>query len=168
MCCHSRPFLHPITKMLKKILKISVLLIVIGIIAIQFFGIDRSRPAVVPAETLEAALNVPPDIALILGQSCNDCHSYKTVYPWYANVQPFGWFLKDHIEQGSQELNFSVFNTYSRNKKVKKLEETCDEVRSGRMPLPSYLWIHRDAVLSNSERDALCLWAETESKNLAE
>lgn len=120
------------------------------------------------SETLEAAINVPPDIALILGRSCNDCHSHKTVYPWYANIQPAGWFLKDHIEHGSEHLNFSIFNTYSPDKKVKKLDEICEEVKFERMPLPSYLWIHGDAVLSDSERQALCSWAEEASKRLRE
>lgn len=152
--------------MLKKILKISALLIAIGLIGMQFFRIDRSRPPIVDSETLEAAVNVPPDIALILGRSCNDCHSHKTVYPWYANIQPAGWFLKDHIEHGSEHLNFSIFNTYSADKKAKKLDEICEEVKFERMPLPSYLLIHREAVLSDSERQALCSWAENESKRL--
>jgi hypothetical protein len=152
--------------MVKKILKIMALLVTAAFVAIQFFGIDKSRPLTGTSETLEAAVELPADIALILGRSCNDCHSHNTVYPWYANVQPFGWFLKDHIEHGSEHLNFSIFNTYSTNKKAKKLEEICEAVRSGEMPLPSYLWIHRDAVLSNSEREALCEWAETQGKKL--
>ncbi len=149
-----------------KILKGTVLTFALVFILIQFFRIDKTRPPIVDTETLEAAVNVPPDIALILGRSCNDCHSHKTIYPWYANIQPAGWFLKDHIEHGSEHLNFSVLNTYSADKKAKKLDEVCEEVKSERMPLPSYLWIHRDAVLSENERRALCDWAETERKKL--
>lgn len=141
---------------------------VVVFIVMQFFAIDKTRPPIVDTETLEAAVNVPPDIALILGRSCNDCHSHKTVYPWYASVQPAGWFLKDHIEHGSEHMNFSVFNTYSTDKKAKKLDEICEEVKSERMPLPSYLWIHRYAILSESERQALCTWAEAESRKLEE
>lgn len=152
--------------MLNKILKVSALLLAIALVGMQFFGIDKTRPPIVPAETLEAAVNVPPDIALILGRSCNDCHSHQTVYPWYAYVQPAGWFLKDHIEHGSEHLNFSIFNTYTAKKKNKKLEEICEQVSSGEMPLPSYLWIHGDAVLSESERHALCTWSDTERQKL--
>ena len=154
--------------MLRKILRVTALIIAVGLIGIQFFRIDQARPPIVDSETLEAGVNVPPDIALILGRSCNDCHSHKTVYPWYASIQPTGWFLKDHIEHGSEHLNFSVFNTYSAGKKAKKLEEICEEVKSQRMPLPSYLWIHRDAILSETERQALCTWAEEESKRVGE
>jgi hypothetical protein len=146
--------------MIKKILKVVAILVLIGLVVIQFFRIDRSAPPIVHAETLEAAVTVPPDIAEILGRSCNDCHTYKTVYPWYTHIQPAGWFMKDHIDEGRRELNFSVFNTYAAKKKAKKLEEICEQVEAAEMPLPSYLWIHGDAVLRESEGKALCDWAK--------
>ena len=144
---------------MKKALKIILLITAIAFITIQFFQIDKTNPAIVQANTLEASVSVPPDVALVLGRSCNDCHTNNTVYPWYANVQPFGWFLKDHIDDGKRKLNLSEFNTYTAKKKVKKLEEICEQVESAEMPLPSYLWIHRDGVLSESDRKALCAWA---------
>ncbi len=152
--------------MIKKIIKVLAILIAVGLIAIQFFRIDKTNPPINESETLETAVAVSPDIALILGRSCNDCHSNKTVYPWYSNVQPAAWFLKDHIEDGKHELNMSVFNTYNAKKKVKKLEEICEQVESAEMPLPSYLWIHRDAALSESERKALCDWTKAEIAKL--
>jgi Haem-binding domain len=148
--------------MIKKILKILTIVVVAGFIVIQFFRIDKSVPAIAQAETLDAAVRVSPDIALILGRSCNDCHSNTTVYPWYSNIQPVGWFLKSHIDDGRRHLNFSIFNTYTAKKKVKKLEEICELVESKEMPLPSYLWIHSDAVLKDTEAKALCDWANQE------
>lgn len=145
--------------MVKKTLKISVIVLAVAFVVLQFFQIDKANPPVVEAETLEAAIVVPPDIAFIMGRSCNDCHTNKTIYPWYANIQPAGWFLKDHIDEGKRKLNLSQFNTFDKKKKAKKLEEICDEVESGRMPLPSYLWIHRYAALAESEKKALCDWA---------
>jgi hypothetical protein len=152
--------------MTRKILKITVLIIAIVIIAIQFFGIERSNPPINDGETLEAAINVPADISMILARSCNDCHSHKTTYPWYAYIQPSGWFLQDHIEQGREHLNFSIFNTYSPDKKSKKLDEICEEVTGAGMPLPSYLWMHHEAAVSESEVRALCQWAESERSRL--
>lgn len=144
--------------MAAKILKILLVVLVIAFVVIQFFRIDKTNPPVNASETLEAAVDVPPDIKLILGRSCNDCHSNQTIYPWYSNVQPMAWFLKDHIDEGRRELNFSIFNTYQVRRKSKKLEEICEQVESGAMPLPSYLWIHRDAVVSETEKKALCDW----------
>lgn len=151
---------------MKKALKIAAVVVVIGFIAIQFFGIYKTNPPIVETETLEAAVAVPPDISLILGRSCNDCHSNKTIYPWYTTIQPGGWFMKGHIDDGRNELNFSKFNTFEKKKKIRKLEEVCSEVESAQMPLPSYLWIHRDAVLSESERKAICDWTKTEIERL--
>lgn len=148
--------------MIKKILKILAILIVTAFIVIQFFRIDKSAPAIVPGETLEAAVSVPPDISLILGRSCADCHSYSTIYPWYVNIQPVAWFMKNHIDDGRRHLNLSIFNTYAPKKKAKKLEEICEQVQSKEMPLPSYLWIHYDAALQESEIKALCDWADQE------
>lgn len=153
--------------MVKKISKILVLVIIAGAAVVQFFRIDRTNPPIVESETLEAAVAVPADISQIIGRSCNDCHSHKTIYPWYSHIQPSGWFLRDHVDHGRSHLNFSVFNTYDTKKKEKKLEEICEQVESTEMPLPSYLWLHGDAVLSQSDAKALCDWANAELTKLA-
>lgn len=145
--------------MVMRVLKIVLLLLFFVFIAIQFFGIDRTNPPVDERETLEAIVYVPADVSQILSTSCNDCHSNKTVYPWYARVQPFGWFLRDHIDHGKSHLNFSTFKSYDDSKKGKLLEEICEEVNAGNMPLPSYLWVHHEARLSDSQRKVLCDWA---------
>ena len=145
---------------MKKALKIVAIVLALGFLSLQVFQIDKTNPPIAHNETLEAVVPVPADISLILARSCNDCHSHKTVYPWYTSIQPNGWFMKGHIDDGRDELNFSIFNTYSPQKKQKKLDEICDQVREGEMPLPSYLWIHSDAALSQSDKDALCRWAE--------
>ena len=31
---------------------------------------------------------VPSEVKTIFAKACNDCHSNKTAYPWYANIQP--------------------------------------------------------------------------------
>lgn len=148
--------------MAKKILKILAIVIVVAVIALQFFRIDKVNPLVVQAETLEATTVIPPDIGLIIGRSCNDCHSNQTIYPWYSNLQPMAWMLKNHIDDGRRKLNFSVWNTYTAQKRSKRLDDICEQLESREMPLPSYLWIHRDAVLSDSDAKALCDWAQQE------
>lgn len=153
--------------MIKKILKIIAIVIIAGLIVIQFFRIDKSSQPVVQAETLDSAVAVPENVRGILDRSCNDCHSNKTVYPWYSNIQPVGWFLNDHITHGRSHLNFSIFNTYDVKRKVKKLEEVCEQVESKEMPLPSYLWIHRDSVMNEGDARILCDWSKSESAKLS-
>jgi hypothetical protein len=152
---------------MKKVFKIVVLVLVAAFLVIQVFRIDRSNPPIVQAETLESTIAVPADVSQILVRSCNDCHTNSTVYPWYSNVQPVGWFLKDHIDDGKRHLNFSIFNTYAAKKKAKKLEEICEQVESKEMPLPSYLWIHRESALTESDTKALCDWAKGEASKIA-
>lgn len=152
--------------MAKKIIKIILILLVLGFVAIQFFRIDKTNPQVNAADTMEATMNVPPDIQMILGRSCNDCHSNLTNYPWYTNIQPSGWFLRNHVDEGRRELNFSVWSTYNARRRSKKLEEICEQVQKGEMPLPSYLWIHWDAKLKEGEAQALCDWAKDEQSKI--
>lgn len=153
--------------MIKKILKITLVILVLFFIAIQFVRPDFTNPTVIESEKIAAA-DVPPDVEQILRRSCADCHSNETVYPWYSKVTPFNWFLADHIQVGRSELNFSEWNTYTTEKKIRKLDDICEQVESGAMPLPSYLWIHRDAVLSETEALRLCEWARGESQKLSE
>jgi Haem-binding domain len=152
--------------MIKKIIKIVVILIVVGLVVIQFFQIDKSNPPIVPDQTLEASTRVPPDISEILGRSCKDCHTNQTIYPWYSNVQPVAWFLKNHIDDGLRHLNFSLWNTYTPSKKSKRLDDICEQLESKAMPLPSYLWIHGSSALSESDGKALCAWAKQEKAKI--
>lgn len=152
--------------MIKIILKVFAIIMIAALVVIQFFRIDKTNPPIVEAESLEAAVTVPDDIRAILERSCKDCHSHRTEYPWYSNVAPVSWFLKNHIDVGRRKLNFSVFNTYAPKKRAKKLEEMCEQIDAGEMPLPSYLWIHRDSALREGEANTLCEWATQEKEKI--
>jgi hypothetical protein len=41
------------------------------------------------------------------------------------------------------------------------MEETVKLVKDGEMPLNSYLWIHKDAKLTQDEKDKLIGWADS-------
>jgi len=154
--------------MLRKILKITIIVLLLGFIALQFVRPNFTNPPVVEAETVMASAPVPPDVAQIMRRSCFDCHSHETQYPWYSKISPFSWFLAGHIEDARREVNFSVWNTYPAQKKVRKLDEICEQVEKAEMPLPSYLWIHWDASLSKQDVQALCEWAKSESQRLSQ
>jgi hypothetical protein len=152
--------------MLRKILKIVLILIVAAFVVAQFIRPDFTNPSINPGETLSASTTVPDDVGEVLARSCNDCHSNETKYPWYAKITPSNWFLANHIAEGRRELNFSVWNTYKNDKKIRKLGEICEQVERREMPLPSYLWIHRDAALSDNDRTLLCSWAQAETARI--
>ena len=151
---------------MKKVLKIVVIVLALAFIAIQFVRPNRTNPPEDQAQTMEASMTIPEDVRMILGRSCSDCHSNRTVYPWYSNVSPFSWFLDNHIREGRGELNVSEWNTYETRKKIRKLDKICQEVEDGEMPLPSYLWIHWDAKMKPSDVLTLCNWANAEKDKL--
>ena len=93
--------------------------------------------------------------------ACYDCHSNTTRYPWYANIQPVGWWLASHVNDGKQHLNFSEFAAYSPKRAAKKFDQIIDEVTDREMPLASYKLGHPDARLTNAQSKLLTDWAAT-------
>lgn len=144
--------------MLKKILKRTFQILLLAFIVIQFFRPTKNKAEGISNNDITKIYAVPEDVQSILKTSCYDCHSNNTVYPWYAQVQPVAWWLNDHIQEGKKELNFSEFATYRLRRQYKKLEEINDQVKKGEMPLDSYLWIHKNASLSDGQKLTLANW----------
>jgi len=138
--------------------KIGALILVI-IIAIQFFRPSENTGEVYGANDITKTVEVPADVKVILERACMDCHSDHTNYPWYTNIQPVGWWLANHVKEGNSELNFSAFNTYKLKRKLHKFEEIAEQVKESEMPLNSYTLLHSAARLNVEEREALVKWA---------
>lgn len=136
---------------MKKVL----IIILVGFILIQFFPIDKNNPAPTPKMDFLTIKNTPESTANLVRTGCYDCHSNESKYPWYSNVQPFAWFLKDHIEEGRKELNFSTFATYEPKRQAHKLSEAAEQIEKGEMPLDSYVMIHSDAKFSAAQNEQL-------------
>jgi hypothetical protein len=141
--------------MLKKIL----LGLVLVAIAIQFIRPEKNDSPIGP-EDLAALYPPPPAVKQLLATACYDCHSNHTRYPWYAQVQPVGWWLASHINDAKDQLNLSEFGSYDEHRRAKKLQSLSDEVSGRTMPLKSYTWIHRDAKLTDAQIKLLADWAE--------
>ncbi|MBI1768480.1 MAG: heme-binding domain-containing protein [Bacteroidetes bacterium] len=143
---------------LKKIL----LTVVVVLIVIQFIRPSRNNGDAEGANVISKKYQVPENVQSILKQSCYDCHSNSTKYPWYANVQPVGWWIQySHVDDGKRHLNFSEYASYSEKKAKHKFEEIADEVRDGEMPLGTYTFLHHDAVLTEEQTKILVDWAES-------
>lgn len=146
--------------MFKKIFKGLFYLLLLGFVIIQFFRPAKNKSEGTSKNDISTLYTVPLDVQNILKTSCNDCHSNNTVYPWYAEIQPVSWWLNSHIEDGKKDLNFSEFATYRIRRQYKKLEEINELVKENEMPLDSYLWIHKDAKLSDQQKLTIANWAE--------
>jgi len=119
-------------------------------------------------DDIRTQYHVPENINVILDKACNDCHSNKTRYPWYANVQPVAWWVADHVNEGKDELNFSEFRKRKVAIQNHKLEEVIETVKEHEMPLPSYTWMgmHPEADLTDEERVAITDWAAAQMDSL--
>jgi len=130
--------------------------ILIGLVVLvggaQFVRPDRTNPPAANPYPID-----DPQVESIVRRSCFDCHSNETKWPWYSEVAPASWLLANHVKDGRRHMNFS---DWDREKEPKRLEELCEEVREGNMPMPSYLLIHRGAVLSADEVNTLCTWSK--------
>lgn len=141
--------------------KRKVLIAIISLLVlIQFFRPERNLGLADTEKDITHSLTVSSEVKNILQKSCYDCHSNHTEYPWYANFQPVSGWLAHHVNEGKDELNFSEFDTYKLKRKIKKLKEVIEQTKKGDMPLNSYLIIHKDAALSEEQKNQLIKWAE--------
>ncbi|MBL4669126.1 MAG: heme-binding domain-containing protein [Flavobacteriales bacterium] len=140
--------------MKKKILYGLLIIFVI----IQFFRINKTNPPVNSADDFIKMTNPPQEISVMLKTSCYDCHSNESTYPWYSNIAPVSWWLKHHIDEAREELNFSKWSTYNLKRQDHKLEEMLEEVEKGEMPLKPYPLTHPEAQLTPKQKKELKLW----------
>lgn len=127
-------------------------------LVIQVFRIDKTNPPVDPEQDFAMLTTPPPEVNHILKEACYDCHSNITRYPWYSNVAPVSWILKNHVNEGRENLNFSVWGTYLQEDKPKILKECAEVVKEGEMPLKSYTWTHPAARLTVEQRQTFTAW----------
>lgn len=138
-------------------------------VVLQFIRPEKNVSAAPPdKDDFIVRLAPPPEVKKMLQVACYDCHSDNTRYPWYAEIQPGGWWLKQHIDDGKRELTFSSFGAYSAKKQAKKLSAIVDEIGGRTMPLKSYTWIHRDAIFTDAQLKTLTTWLEGVQEKLAD
>lgn len=134
-----------------------------GLVLIQFFQPEKNMRPVDPAQDLLMVAEVPEHLAELIKNSCYDCHSNQTVYPWYSKISPVSWYLQKHIIKGKEDLNASEYGSLDKADKIELLVDLCEVVEAGTMPLISFTLIHKEAKLSQEDIEALCIWSEEEA-----
>ena len=132
-----------------------IYILVIVLIVIQFFGIDTDNPPIDERNDFFFKAKVVDETQQLIKAACYDCHSDETVYPKYAYMQPVGWLIKDHVDDGRKHLNFSEWNTYEKKKKDHKMEECVEMLKKGEMPLKGYVLLHPEANLYDDQKNSL-------------
>ena len=112
--------------------------------------------------------DVPDDVKQIMEVACNDCHTNKTAYPWYANIQPVAWMLDNHVVDGKRHINYAEFTKKPIGWQNHKLEETIEMVKEKEMPLESYTYfgLHKGAKLTDDQRTILINWATAQMDSI--
>ena len=141
--------------MIRKIL----LILLAGLIIIQFIHPKKNRAEGPQPNYMGNVHAVPDNVRSILTKACNDCHSNNSRYPWYAKLQPVHWWLNNHIKEGKEHLNFDEFTNRNLRYQYHKMEEVEEMVEENHMPLDSYTWTHKDAVLTPEEKSLLINWS---------
>lgn len=153
---------------MKKILKYVLIVLVAGLVIIQFINRPEKINEPVTENDIIENLQLNTEMAGLLKAACYDCHSNQPRYPWYANIAPVSWTIAEHIEHGRDELNFSEWGTYSARRRDHKLEEVIEEVEEGHMPLPNYVKMHKEADISEEQLEMLKAWVQQERAKIAQ
>ncbi|WP_394970661.1 heme-binding domain-containing protein [uncultured Croceitalea sp.] len=141
-------------KILKKILVAALIILVV----IQLWRPEKNNAEYREVAAFIADTKPSTEITTILESKCYDCHSNRTVYPWYAEVAPISLWIADHIEEGNEHFNVSKWSSYDLDKKGHKLDELIEEVEEGHMPEDAYTWLH--GKLTENEKEQLIGWAK--------
>ena len=121
----------------------------------------RGSGMLLQGEQADTALRTAVD------RACSNCHSNETKWPWYADVAPVSWIIRQHVIDGREHLNFSEWLKPGETKFTSwsDLEDICKAVQNNSMPLFGYDWVHSSAKLAPADRQAICAWVNSAIAN---
>lgn len=135
----------------KSIILVSV---IVPLLLIQFITVEKKNPPI--DSSLE--LSAPPEVMSILKNSCYDCHSNETKWPFYSSIAPVSWLVARDVEFGRDDLNFSEWENLSEGDKDHAKKEIIEEISRETMPIPIYIFTHPSASLSKEDKLLLKNW----------
>ena len=122
------------------------LLALLLVIQLVPYGRDHTNPPVTKAAVFDAGTQQ------IVTETCADCHSNLTRWPWYAGVAPASWFVQSDVDGGRKVLNFSEWDTPQ-----PALSKLVGAISRGQMPPRKYRVLpnHAKARLSQAQKAQL-------------
>ena len=139
---------------LKKILGAGITVALVIGIAIQFVpvkGIDDNPPE-------RYQLEAPAEVKAILRESCMDCHSHETRWPWYSRLAPGSWLMARDVRHARAHFNLSEWGALEESYRQVDKENAWDQIEAGTMPPRRYLLLHLGARLTDQEKQTLRRW----------
>jgi len=109
---------------------------------------------------------IDPETLALVQRACENCHSEKTVWPWYSHVAPASWLLERDVQQARLHMNLSHWQDYSPEDRLGLLSEIGSAVRNREMPVQRYLLLHPEARLTDAERQQIYRWTRAERSRI--
>lgn len=138
---------------MRRWLKITIIVLVVLFVIIQFVPVQHSNPPV------RADINAPPEVKAVLMKGCYDCHSNQTTWPWYVHLAPVSWLLWSDVGEGRDNVNFSDWGLYPPDKQAKLKRKAWEDVSEGEMPPWYYRMMHSTSRLSDADKALLQQWS---------
>ena len=123
--------------------------------ATQLIRPERANPPIEASRTIQAHSGPTSGLVAVLDRACSDCHSNRTVWPWYTQIAPVSWLMAYGVTEGRKAVNFSEWAAYPPEQQRKLLVESCQDASEGKMPGP-YTLLHPEARLSAQDVETIC------------
>jgi hypothetical protein len=137
-------------------LKQATVVVVVVFATAQFIRPGRANPATDARQSIQGSAGTPNALVAILDRSCGDCHSNRTVWPWYARVAPLSWLMAAGVKKGREVVNFSEWSSYSAATQHTRMVMSCDAVSKGTMPGRAWTTLHPETRLSAQDIATIC------------
>lgn len=100
-------------------------------------------------------------VKTILVNSCANCHSSKTIFPWYHSVPGIKQMIDRDIKEARKHLDLSSdFPFVGHGSPTADLEAIQSSITSDEMPPWSYRLMHPESTLSDEARAAVNRWVQ--------
>lgn len=136
-------------------LKQAVVVLVVAFAAAQLVRPERANPATNESHTIQAQVGTASGLVAVLDRSCGDCHSNRTVWPWYSQIAPLSWLMVYGVREGRNAVNFSEWAAYPTERQRQLLLESCRDASAGKMP-GSYTLVRPETRLSGQDIETIC------------
>jgi uncharacterized membrane protein len=146
--------------------RVFVGLIVVASVALALTAaiVDGTGNQTVMEKSLLRGSTVPVPVRAILERACQDCHSEKTVWPWYSHIAPIARQIHSDVERGRAFMDLSKWNDFTESERSGYRAAIGAAVQNHVMPPPKYVWLHPEARLSSDELELVKAWALAKDK----
>jgi hypothetical protein len=116
------------------------------------------------APVLQGA-DVPPSVVQLLAP-CMNCHSEKTLWPWYSYVAPVSWLVENDVRRAREHLNLSRWDSLDAVNQRSLLTAMATVIENREMPLHRYVVFHPGVKLSAEDSVQVIEWMHAERSRL--